>query len=109
MGRPDAATGKTGLWSLDHIKEHLIALLIRRKVDSQGKISVPNTQRFAGRDLCGRTLYVHFDPIEVRWVMLDDAGRELRRVDAPEVCTHAVRGMRMMYRMPCRPHRKRSP
>lgn len=102
-GRPYDRAREESLWELGRLTAHLAEYTIRRKVDSQGKISVYNTQRYVGREYAGRWVWVRLDPVEVKWLVLDDANRELRRVDAPEVSRAAVIGMRMMYRLPCRP------
>jgi hypothetical protein len=102
-GRACTAAGEPLIWDIDKLKNYLVEYMIGREVDSQGKISVYNTQRFVGREFSGRWVWVQFDPVDVRWVVMDEAGLELRRVEAPEVCPEAVMGLRMMYRLPCRP------
>jgi hypothetical protein len=108
-GRPYDSIREEAMWDLTRLTEHLAEYAIRRKVDSQGKISVYNTQRFVGREFTGRMVWVTFDPVEVQWLVSDETGHQLRRVPAPEVSRDAVIGMRMMYRLPCRPAPRADP
>jgi hypothetical protein len=102
-GRAYDASREEELWDLERLTTHLAGYALRRKVDGQGKISIYNTQRFIGRERKGEWVWVTFDPVERRWVVADERGQEIRRVDAPEVSREAVIGMRMCYRVPCRP------
>lgn len=91
------------LWQLDRVVEHLSEYVIRRKVDPQGKIRVYNTPRSVGRDRGGRWVWVSLDAEERRWVIADERGLEIRRVEAPEVSREAIMGLKMCYRLPSRP------
>jgi hypothetical protein len=102
-GRPYSLEAEDRLWDLQRVVEHLSEYVIRRKVDSQGKIRVYNTQRSVGRDRVGQWVWVSLDAEESRWVIADDRGLEIRRVEAPELSREAVRGLKMCYRQPCRP------
>jgi len=102
-GRAYSEEQEKDIWDLNRVAEHLAQFVLRRKVDGQGKISVYNTQRFIGRDRKGQSVYVTFDPVEMRWVVCDEQGTEIRRCDAPEVSREAIIGLRMCYAVPCRP------
>jgi hypothetical protein len=102
-GRPYALSDEDGLWELERVTEELSQYVIRRKVDPQGKIRVYNTQRSVGRDRVGQWVWVSLDAEERRWVIADERGLEIRRVEAPEVSRDAVRGLKMCYRIPSRP------
>jgi hypothetical protein len=77
--------------------------VIRRKVDPQGKIRVYNTPRSVGRDRIGPWVWVSLDAEERRWVIADERGLEIRRVEAPEVSREALMGLKLWYRLPSRP------
>jgi hypothetical protein len=102
-GRAYKRSREEALWDLQRVANHLAQYVIRRKVDPQGKIRVYNTPRSVGRDRIGQWVWVSLDPEERRWVVADERGLEIRRVDAPEVSREAVMGLKMCYRLPCRP------
>jgi len=83
--------------------------VVRRKVDPQGKDRVYNNQRFVGRERAGQFVWVSLDPVERRWVIADESGREFRRVEATELTTEAVRGLHMVYRTQTRPSPQTDP
>jgi hypothetical protein len=101
--RPYALSDEEDLWNLERLTEELSQYVIRRKVDPRGKIRVYNTQRSVGRDRIGQWVWVSLDAEERRWVIADERGLEIRRVDAPEVSRAAVMGLKMCYRIPSRP------
>jgi hypothetical protein len=102
-GRPYSLEGEDRLWDLQRVVEHLSEYVIRRKVDPQGKIRVYNTPRSVGRDRIGQWVWVGLDAEERRWVIADERGLEIRRVEAPEVSRQAIMGLKMCYRLPSRP------
>ncbi|MGH3578999.1 MAG: hypothetical protein ACRDU0_15785, partial [Mycobacterium sp.] len=59
--------------------------------------------RPVSRAWIGKEVNIGFDAEECCWVATADDGQELRRIEAPEVSREAVMGLRMCYRMPCRP------
>jgi hypothetical protein len=89
--------------------DHLAGYVVRRKVDPQGKYRGYNNQRFVGRERAGRYVWVSLDPVERRWVVADETGREFRRVEATELTTQAVCGLRMVYRTTTRPSPQTEP
>jgi hypothetical protein len=91
------------LWDLERVKRHLTQYVVRRKVDPLGKVSIYNRPRPVGRAWIGQVANVGFDAEDGSWVVTADDGQELRRIEAPEVSREAVRGLRMCYRLPCRP------
>jgi hypothetical protein len=68
-----------------------------------GKVSIYNRPRPVGRAWVGQVVNVGFDAEDGCWVVTADDGQELRRIEAPEVSRDAVMGLRMGYRLPCRP------
>jgi hypothetical protein len=102
-GRPYRPEAEGDLWDLGRVIRHLAQCVVRRKVDPQGKVSIYNRPRPVGRAWSGKVLNVGFDPDECCWVVTADGGQELRRIAAPEVSREAVAGLRMCYRLPCRP------
>jgi transposase InsO family protein len=102
-GRLYALSDEEVLWELERVTEELSRYVIRRKVDPQGKIRVYNTPRSVGRDRIGQWVWVSLDAEERRWVIADERGLEIRRVEAPEVSREAVMGVKMCYRTPGRP------
>jgi hypothetical protein len=102
-GRSYDPSREAELWSLTRVLEHLAGYVVRRKVDPQGKIRVYNNQRHVGRERIGEMVWVSLDPVERRWVVADESGREFRRVDATELTEEAIRGQRMTYRTVTRP------
>jgi hypothetical protein len=91
------------LWDLERVKNHLAQYVVRRKVDPLGKVSLYNRPRPVGRAWIGQVVNVGFDAEDGCWVVTADDGQELRRIEAPEVSREAVIGLRMCYRLPCRP------
>ncbi len=102
-GRPYDPAREPEAWSLARLLEHLTDYVVQRKVDPQGKIRVYNNQRFIGRQWIGKVMWVSLDPVERRWVVADESGREFRRVEASELTEEAIRGLRMTYRASTRP------
>jgi hypothetical protein len=100
--RPYTLSDEDGLWELERLTEKLLQYVIRRKVDPQGKFRVYNTPRSVGRERVGQWVWVSLDPEETRWVIADERGLEIRRVEAPEVSREAVMGLKMCYRLPSR-------
>lgn len=96
-------------WQLERVLDHLAGYVVRRKVDPQGKYRVYNNQRFVGRERAGQFVWVSLDPVERRWVIADESGREFRRVEATELTTEAVCGLRMVYRTTTRPSPQTEP
>lgn len=96
-------------WRLERVLEHLAGYVVRRKVDPQGKYRVYNNQRFVGRERAEQFVWVSLDPIERRWVIADESGREFRRVEANELTAEAVCGLRMVYRTQTRPSPQTEP
>ena len=78
-------------------------------MDPQGKYRVYNNQRFVGRERAGQYVWVSLDPVERRWVIADESGREFRRVEATELTTEAVCELRMVYRTVTRPSPQTEP
>ena len=66
----------------------MAALGLARQVDRKGLIWVYNRNRYVGREHAGQTVWVTFDPQLRAWVVADNQGRLLRRLDAPEI-SHA--------------------
>lgn len=91
------------LWDLERVKRHLARYVVRRKVDPLGKVSIYSRPRPVSRAWIGKVVNVGFDAEECCWVATADDGQELRRIEAPEVSREAVMGLRMCYRLPCRP------
>jgi hypothetical protein len=48
-------------------------------------------------------VYAGFNSEECCWVATADDGQELRRIEATAVSRGAGMGLRMSYRLPCRP------
>jgi len=108
-GRGYDPTADADEWRLERVLEHLAGYVVRRKVDPQGKYRVSNNQRFVGRERAGQFVWVSLDPLERRWVIADESGREFRRVDATELTAELVRGLRMVYRTQTRPSPRTDP
>lgn len=102
-GRVFDPTTEAEEWRLERVLDHLAGYVVRRKVDPQGKYRMYNNQRFVGRERAGQFVWVSLDPIERRWVIADESGREFRRVEATELTAEAVCGLRMVYRTQTRP------
>ena len=91
------------MWDLERVKIHLAQDVVRRKVDPLGKVSIDNRPRPVSRAWIGKVVDVGFDAHVCCWVATADNGEELRRIPAPEVSRDAVMGLRVCYRLPCRP------
>ena len=108
-GRAYDRTAEAEQWRLERVLDHLAGYVVRRKVDPQGKYRVSNNQRFVGRERAGQFVWVSLDPVERRWVVADESGREFRRVEATELTTEAVCRLRMVYRTLTRPSPQTEP
>jgi hypothetical protein len=102
-GRPYWPEVEASLWDLERVKAHLARYVVRRKVDPLGKVSIYSRPRPVSRAWIGEVVNIGFDAEDCCWVATADDRQELRRIEAPEVSREAVMGLRLCYRMPCRP------
>jgi hypothetical protein len=72
-------------WQLDRVCAFLAQGLWRRKVSKAGTISIYNWNRSVGCAYAGEEINVQFDATCHQWVISDDLGHEIKRLDAPEI------------------------
>jgi hypothetical protein len=85
-------------WELRRAWEFVGSHLVRRQVDSQGKVSLYNRAYAVGVRWRGRTIWVGFDPEAGAWVFQDEQGHEIRRQAAAELSAKRIRAMEVTHR-----------
>ena len=87
-------------WSLDLALENLAQYTASRRVDVAGKISVYKQNYYVGKQHQGKIVPVMLDPLAVRWVILDDAGCELRSHPAEQLTRERIVSLNVTHRQP---------
>src|SRR4051812_34883026 len=85
-------------WDLKRAWELVGSHLVRRQVDSQGKVSLYNRPYRVGALWRGRTIWVGFDPEAGEWVFQDEQGHEIRRQAAGELSAPRIRALDVTHR-----------
>jgi hypothetical protein len=93
--RPYRPAAEEATWSLAPVLDYLAGLSVRRKVDSQGKVSLYNRPLGVGVRQAGRSVWLHLDAAERAWVVADEQGRQLRVQPAPWLTRDAIRALRV--------------
>ena len=81
------------MWRLEPVLSHLAAYLPVRRVDVSGTISLDNRNRYVGKRLSGRDVYIRLDPMSVEWVYAGPDGTCYRRQKAEELTAERIRGL----------------
>jgi hypothetical protein len=85
-------------WELRRAWEWVGSHLVRRQVDSRGKVSLYNRPYFVGLLWRGRTIWVGFDPVRGEWTFQDEDGHEIRRQAATELSGERIRALEVTHR-----------
>jgi transposase InsO family protein len=99
-GRPYLAEEEAARWELRPVLEHLGGYVLVRRVDGSGTISLYNRNRYVGKSVRGREVYVSLDPIEGEWVYSGRDGTCYRRQKAEELTADRVRGLEVSHHRP---------
>src|SRR5438105_1585862 len=73
-GRPYDADGEQQRWSLQAVWDYLGGLLLRRKVDSGGKVALYRRNYTVGRRYAGQDVWVCLDELTGEWVFATEQG-----------------------------------
>jgi hypothetical protein len=92
-GRGYALCWEEVYWDLDKALAVLGGYRVRRKVNSQGKVSVYDWLVAVGKEQAGRWLEVQFGTGTGEWVVSEADGTEVRRCGAPQLTTANIRGL----------------
>lgn len=80
----EAAAALSG-WNEERVHEHLAQYCLRRKVCSQGKISLHNRPVYIGTRFRGWNVLVEYDPLVRQWLIRDEQGNQLRTREVPRL------------------------
>jgi hypothetical protein len=92
-GRHYTPAREAAMWDLRRAWTWVGQHLVRRLVDSQGKVSLYNRPYTVGLKWIGQEIWVGFDPERGEWMFQDEDGREIRRQAAPELSAERIRGL----------------
>lgn len=87
-------------WELARVGQRLARGLWRRRVDKVGRISLYNRSVAVGRRYARQEVQVRFDAAAWSWVVLDEAGEELRRQGASELTAERIPALQVARRRP---------
>lgn len=88
--RPD---DEAAAWQLGPVLRHLADYLAVRRADGSGTVSLYNRNRYVGKRLAGRDIFISLDPQAVEWVYAGADGACYRRERAEELTAERVRGL----------------
>jgi hypothetical protein len=77
-------------WSLERVQEGLAGIVVRRRVDRGGSVSIYNRNYYVGERYRSQTVLILFDPLDGAWVCTDERDQQLRRWPAPEICRQRI-------------------
>jgi hypothetical protein len=89
-GRPYRRRQERSLWELQRVLAVLSGVVVPRRVDCTGSVSLYNRTRYVGKPSIGKEVYVSLDPGGPTWVIADEAGRELRTHPAEELTAERI-------------------
>jgi hypothetical protein len=89
-GRRYAPAREGAMWGLGRAWAWVGAHLVRRSVDSQGKVSLYNRPYTVGLKWSGQEIWVGFDAERGEWSFQDKEGREIRRQAASELSAERI-------------------
>ncbi len=85
-------------WSLAVVLEHLSQYLVSRRVDQAGLVSIYNRNYYVGKHQQGKIVSVMLDPLTCQWVILDDAGQQLRTHPAQQLTHERIMNLNVTHR-----------
>jgi hypothetical protein len=80
-------------WDLGRVLGHLAGYTVVRRVNASGSVSLYNRERYVGKALRGRDVYISLDPIAAEWVYAGADGACYRRQGAEELTADRVRNL----------------
>ncbi len=105
--RPEAEASQ---WELGRVLEHLAGYVVVRRVDGSGTVSLYNRNRYVGKALKGRDIYISLDPVEVQWVYAGPDGVCYHRQAADELTAERIGRLEVSHhRQRIRPGRRNRP
>jgi hypothetical protein len=97
-GRRYTPAREKALWDLGRAWAWVGGHLVRRLVDSQGKVSLYNRPYTVGLKWRGREIWVGFDAERGEWMFQDEDGREIRRQAASELSAERILALNVTNR-----------
>jgi hypothetical protein len=85
-------------WDFEAAAAHLAGYAARRRVSSEGKISVYNKNYHIGIINSKKIVYLMFDPETNEWVVADNEGRQLSRKPSMEISRENILELRVTHR-----------
>jgi hypothetical protein len=92
-GRAYRAEAEAAAWDRAAVLAHLADYVLVRRVSRSGTVSVYNRDRYVGKALAGRDVYVSLDPLAAEWVYTGADGACYRRQAAEELTADRIRGL----------------
>lgn len=77
-------------WEVQRAREYLAGFVARRRVSSAGRVTLYHRCYYPGRKLAGQIVLVHYDPVSCEWVFVEEAGPQVRRQAAAEICRERI-------------------
>jgi len=82
-------------WNLPCALEHLSGYAVTRHVSPDGRIMLYNRAYYVGIIHKGKTVYVMLDPQELRWLITDTNGCQLRCPEAKELNATTIQNLQV--------------
>jgi hypothetical protein len=101
-GRPYSAGWERRHWSLRRVLDYLAGLVVRRRIDSKGMVSVYNRNYYVGRRYAGQEVLVTVDPQRQTWVFSDERGTQVRELPAEQLTRQRILSLTVSKRRPRR-------
>jgi hypothetical protein len=89
-GRAYSAGWEEENWNVQRAREYLAGHVAHRQVDSGGRVSLYNRDRYIGTRHSGKIVVVRYDPEACEWFVSEPGVGELRRLEAPEICRERI-------------------
>jgi len=96
-GRPYRAEAEAAVWALSAVLAHLAGYVVVRRVDSSGTVSLYNRNRYVGKAVAGRDVFISLDPLAGEWVYAAAGGACYRRQKAEELTTERIRALAVSH------------
>jgi hypothetical protein len=92
-GRAYRPEDEAAAWDLGRVLGHLAGYAAVRRVNASGAVSLYNRDRYVGKALAGRDVYVSLDPLTAEWVYAGADGACYRRQKAEELTAERIGGL----------------
>lgn len=97
-GRPYRLRQERSLWDLSRVLAVVAGVVVKRRVDCTGSVSLYHRSRYVGKPYIGQVVYVSLDPSGPTWVFADEAGTEVRTHTADELTAERICSLSVMCR-----------